>query len=239
LSVVVPFFDEMHRLGERIGSIVALASDDVEVILVDDGSTDGTPDALARAADGRDHVRVVARTPNRGKGAAVRAGVLASAGERILFMDADVATDLADIPVIVAALDEADVAIGAREDAASVLRGTSRARTAVGNAFNAMVRGVTGLPYRDTQCGFKAFRGDVGRRLFGHTHVEGFAFDVEILMLARATGSTIVEVPVRWTEVPGSKVRFGVDPARMLLDVVRLRRSVRRSAAQLRAATAN
>jgi len=229
LSIVVPFYNERHRLDRSLDAIAGQAGDDVEVILVDDGSTDGTAAVLSERADASPGVRAVLLPANRGKGAAVRAGIAVTHGERIMFMDADVATDLGDIPRLVAALDGAAVAIGSREAPESELRNTTRVRTTIGNVFNAAVRALTGLPFRDTQCGFKAFRGDVGRNLFARSTIDGFAFDVEVLMLARASGHDIVEVPVRWTEVPGSKVRFGLDPGRMLFDVVRVRRRQRRS----------
>jgi dolichyl-phosphate beta-glucosyltransferase len=226
LSVVVPFFNEMHRLHETIGEIVGLAVHDVEVILVDDGSTDGTGEVLSDAARHLSRVEVIRLPRNRGKGAAVRAGVAGSSGDHVVFMDADLATDLGDLPLVRAALDHAHVAIGSRSVPATALTNTTRVRSAMGDIFNRSVRTVTGLEFRDTQCGFKAFRGPEARSLFAHTSVDGFAFDVEVLMLARASGMRIVEVPIRWTQVSGSKVRLAVDPLKMLCDLPHIRRHV-------------
>lgn len=230
LSVVVPFFNEMHRLHETITEIVGLAVDRDEVILVDDGSTDGTGEALRDAARHLSRVEVIRLPRNLGKGAAVRAGVAQSSGDHVVFMDADLATDLGDLPLVRAALDHAHVAIGSRSMPTTELKNATRVRSVMGEIFNRSVRKVTGLEFRDTQCGFKAFRGDEARSLFAHASVAGFAFDVEVLMLARASGMEIVEVPVRWTQVGGSKVRFAVDPLKMLCDLPHIRRHVPRAA---------
>ncbi len=226
LTVVVPFFNEAHRLGQTLAQIVALAGADVEVILVDDGSNDGTPDSLDIAARATPGVEVVRIPHNRGKGAALRAGVARSTGDHLVFMDADLATDLSDLPLLRRALDDAEVAIGTRATDAAEIHDATWLRTAMGGVFNRAVRISSGLRLRDTQCGFKAFRGDVGRWLFAHSSTDGFAFDVEVLMLANRCGMRIAEVPVRWTEVPGSKVRFA-DPFKMSWDLLRIRRRVR------------
>lgn len=223
LSVVVPFFNEMHRIDQTLSDIIGLAGNGVQVVLVDDGSTDGTTDVLRRAC-GADGIQFVALSSNRGKGAAVRAGVAKTSGTHVVFMDADLATDLNDLPRLRAALDDADIAIGSRSVATAELTEATRVRSWMGGCFNRAVRAATGLDLLDTQCGFKAFRGDAARSLFAQSQVDGFAFDVEILMLARESGMRIVEVPVRWTEVRGSKVRFAVDPLKMLCDLIRIRR---------------
>ena len=230
LSVVVPFFNEMHRLNLTIDEVVGLAVDRHEVILVDDGSTDGTGELLQEAAQRFSGVEVIRLPRNRGKGAAVRAGVAQSSGDDVVFMDADLATDLGDLSLVRSALDDAHVAIGSRSMPSAELNGATHVRSFMGDIFNRSVRKATGLEFRDTQCGFKAFRGDEARFLFAHTKVAGFAFDVEVLMLAKASGMRIVEVPVRWTQVSGSKVRFAVDPLKMLCDLPRIRRNVPRAA---------
>lgn len=229
LSIVVPFFNETHRLASSLPRIVDLAGGRTEVLLVDDGSTDGTGAALVAAAEGRRGVQVVALPTNQGKGAALRAGVARTVGAQVLFMDADLATDLDEIPRLCAALEHADVAIGTRADEAADIREATARRTWMGGMFNRAVRVATGLPIRDTQCGFKAFRGDHARWLFERSTIDGFAIDVEILVLATRSGFDVVEVPVRWTEVRGSKVRLLLDPLAMLRDVVRIRRRVRRT----------
>lgn len=229
LSLVVPFFNEMHRIDRTLSDIIGLARSDVEVVLVDDGSTDGTTDVL-RTASSSAGVQFLGLSINRGKGAAVRAGVAKTSGTHVVFMDADLATDLNDLPRLRAALDDADIAIGSRSVATAELNEATLVRSWMGGFFNRVVRATTGLDLLDTQCGFKAFRGDVARSLFAQSQVDGFAFDVEILMLARQSGMRIVEVPVRWTEVRGSRVRFAVDPLTMLYDLIRIRRRTTRAA---------
>ena len=223
LSVVVPFFNEKHRLEETLSRIVGLANSSVEVVRVDDGSTDGTSVVLREAASGVTNVRFHQLERNSGKGAAVRAGIALTTGASVAFMDADLATDLACLPHLLKALEKAEIAIGSRSVAAAELHQLSRARSLMGGLFNHAVRKVTGLGYADTQCGFKAFRGEVARRLFALNQIDGFAFDVEVLLFAQVAGMRIVEVPVKWTERDGSKVRVGIDPLKMLWDLLQIR----------------
>jgi Glycosyl transferase family 2 len=229
LSVIVPAFNEMQRLPARLDAILALASGQCEVIFVDDGSTDGTSECLTRA--GRSYgARVIRFDRNRGKGAAVRAGVAASRGQMIVFMDADLATDLADLNPLLAALRDSDVAIGSRSMPGAILWHTTRRRSLLGGNFNRLVRRVSGLPMRDTQCGFKGFRAPTAHLLFHLSVIDGFAFDVEVLLLARQLGCSITEVPVHWTEIPGSRIHPARDAVRMATDVARVRNSCRRAA---------
>jgi glycosyltransferase involved in cell wall biosynthesis len=224
LSVVIPAFNEEDRLGPTLARVTAYLAgrgEPWEVIVADDGSTDRTREVAAAAGPG---VRVVALPANRGKGAAVRAGVMAAAGDRILFSDADLATPIEELDKLGAELDRgADVAIASR-----ALRGADIAvrqhpmREAMGRTFNAMVRALILGGIRDTQCGFKLFTRDAARDLFGRATVDGFAFDVEVLWLARGAWR-VVEVPVTWRHVEQSKVSPGVDAVRMFVDLVRLR----------------
>lgn len=226
LSIVVPFFNEKHRLQETLSRIVDLSNSAVEVVLVDDGSTDGTSAVLREAASGATNVHFHQLVRNSGKGAAVRAGIALTTGSSVVFMDADLATDLDCLPDLLKALENAEVAIGSRSNVAAELTELSRARTLMGGLFNKAVRKVTGLEYSDTQCGFKAFRGEEGRRLCALGRIDGFAFDVELLLFAQVAGMRIVEVPVKWTERDGSKVRVGIDPLKMLWDLFQIRRWV-------------
>jgi dolichyl-phosphate beta-glucosyltransferase len=221
-SIVVPMYNEAARLDQSLPQLLALATADTEVVFVDDGSTDGTAERLPQDAASR-NVRVLRGPRNRGKGAAVRAGVLESQGRAIVFMDADLATDLASLGPLVDALESADVAIGSRAHESAVLKDTTARRTWLGRRFNRLVRSVTNLDFRDTQCGFKAFRAPAAKMLFALSRVNGFAFDVEVLSIAQRQGLTIVEVPVLWTEIDGSKVRPIVDPIKMAFDVARTR----------------
>jgi dolichyl-phosphate beta-glucosyltransferase len=227
LSVVIPAYNEEHRLGPtvtRIREHLAARGGDCEVIVVDDGSTDRTA-AIARASG----ARLIEQDRNRGKGAAVRAGVLAARRDRVLFSDADLATPIEELAKLEAALDGgADVAIASRAMPDSDIRTRQHPiRELMGRTFNVMVRTLLLGGIRDTQCGFKLFRRDVGHDLFGRATVDGFAFDVEVLWLARGH-YRVVEVPVVWHHVEESKVSPGTDAIRMFADVVRLRLRHRR-----------
>jgi len=220
--VVIPAYNEAERLASTLHALQAATSrPTTEVIVVDDGSTDATAavaeTTLDEAAD-----RVVRLAENSGKGAAVRAGVLASSGEAVVYMDADLATDLAALPVFVAALDDADVVVGSRTLPGAVVRDGTRDRAVMAWVFNGIVRAATGIDSRDTQCGFKAMRGPVARRLFGLARCDRFAFDVEILLLARRLGLRVVELPVDWTAVEGSSVRRVADSLQAAIDVLRI-----------------
>ena len=221
LSVVVPAYNEARRLGGSLPPLLDMASDTgAELIVVDDGSVDGTADVAASHLSGLPGSKLVRLPLNSGKGAAVRAGVAHARGKSIVFMDADLATDLGDLPVLLDALEEADVAIGSRVVAGATVDGASATRARMGRTFNRMARAVTGLKLRDTQCGFKAFRAPVAQLLFHLGVVDGFAFDVEILALARRMGYRVAEVPVHWRAIEDSRVDVVRDPLRMVRDVV-------------------
>jgi arabinofuranan 3-O-arabinosyltransferase len=207
LTIVIPAFNESARLHSTLPVLLAhVAARDAEIIVVDDGSDDDTA-LVADAILGTGSGQVLRLPENRGKGAAVRAGVAAARGEAVLFMDADLATDLEALPAVLKALEDADVVVGSRAvDGAIVYQGTWE-RALMGRAFNRMVRMLTRLEVHDTQCGFKAFRASVAKLLFAMSCVDGFAFDAEVLDYARILGFRISEVPVVWTAVRGSNVR--------------------------------
>jgi glycosyltransferase involved in cell wall biosynthesis len=222
LSVVIPAYNEAARLDATLRALrTATAGEAVEVIVVDDGSTDATA-AVAEAALDSDGDRLLRFRHNEGKGAAVRAGVLASHGSAVIYMDADLATDLAALPRFVAALDHADVVVGSRTLPDAVVRDGTRDRAAMAWVFNRIVRVSTGIDSHDTQCGFKALRGQVARELFALARCDRFAFDVEMLLLARRLGFEVVEMPVVWTAVEGSSVRRIADSFQAFIDVVRI-----------------
>jgi dolichyl-phosphate beta-glucosyltransferase len=223
LTVVLPCYNEAERLPETLEAYLAHLSrvpGEVEVLVVDDGSTDATlqvAEAVA-AVDGR--VRVLAMRPNRGKGSVVRAGMLAGRGELIVFTDADGSYGPHDLDRIVRALAEAPVAIGTRAEAAT----GPLTRWAASRVFNLAIRSLLRLPFRDTQSGLKGFRRAAAREIFSRTRLDGFAFDVEALFLARRLGLEIAEVSVQATECEGSKVRMAVDAQRMLGEVWAVRK---------------
>jgi hypothetical protein len=189
-------------------------------VVVDDGSSDGTAavaDAIA-AADPR--VRVLRSTPNQGKGFAVRAGMLAAAGELVVFTDADGSYGPDEVDRVVRALAEAPVAIGVRPPATATNR---FARSLASQVFNRLLRALLGLPFHDTQCGLKGFHQQAARAVFGRARVDGFAFDVEVLVLARRLGLAVAQVPVQAQQRAGSTVHLLGDSRRMLSEVWALR----------------
>jgi dolichyl-phosphate beta-glucosyltransferase len=224
LSIVIPAYNEEDRIGPTLARITAwlrARGGTWEIIVADDGSKDRTREVAAAAGDG---VRVLALTPNRGKGAAVRAGMLAAAGDRVLFSDADLATPIEELDKLTAELDRgADIAIASRALAGAQIETRQHPlRELMGRTFNGIVRLLVLGGIRDTQCGFKLFTHAAAQELFGRATVDGFAFDVEILWLARDRFQ-IAEVPVTWRHVDESKVSPGTDALRMFADVVKLR----------------
>ena len=233
LSVVVPAFNESARLGPSLDLICEYLSADQyswELIVVDDGSTDGTA-GIARLAAALDpRVRLVQLPRNRGKGHAVRAGVLASAGQLVLMTDADLSTPISELKVLVNAMTPGLAgAIGSRAMAMSVIEARqSRVRESLGRMGNRVIRRVAVPGITDTQCGFKLFDGEKARTLFGSATVDGWGFDIEILHLCHRFGWPVAEVPVRWAHADGSRLGPGAY-GRVLLEVLQIRRRHRRT----------
>ena len=230
VSVVIPVFNEERRLKPGLELLKealswgTLPGRTTEIVVVDDGSTDGTSGTADRCLDWFPHARLVQLPENLGKGAAVRAGVAAARGAAVVFTDVDMAVHPAYLTEVVAALDHADVVIGSRSHHESRVENAKRHRQMMGVAFHRIVRSVTELPYRDTQCGFKAFRTPVARMLFHCSSTDRFAFDVDLLTTAQRFDMRIVEVPVVWRHVPGSRIRPILDPISMVMDLTRIRR---------------
>lgn len=229
LSIIIPAYNEAERLGPNLGPVLAFLGaryPDYELIIVDDGSTDGTAEAVAAALAGEPRARLIRYQPNRGKGYAVRAGVLASTGDPVLFMDADLSTPLEEIPRLLERLAGADVVIGSRGLPEAEIRVRPPLfRRLASWVFDQVKYALVGLRrFQDTQCGFKAYRGPVARQLFALGRVDRFMFDVEILFLAERAGLRIVEMPVAWADRPGSKVRFWEGVVNMFRDLGRIRR---------------
>lgn len=228
LSVIIPSYNEAGRIGptvERVGRCLADLRLSYEIVVVDDGSTDGTGDAVREAAGGVPGLRLVGLGVNRGKGYAVREGFMRSGGEFVLLSDADLSTPIGELERFLPEMERgADIVIGSRSaGGARIIRRQPLYRMLMGKAFNKVVWLLAVRGLSDTQCGFKLFRRKTCEDLFRMQRVERFAFDAELLFLARKRGLAIRELPVRWTDSPGSKVRIFRDSSRMLLDVIRVR----------------
>jgi dolichyl-phosphate beta-glucosyltransferase len=214
LSLVIPAFNEEKRLPVALARIAEWLGSrrpplSAEVLVVDDGSDDRTAAVAEKTAAGLGlEFRLVRLPHNRGKGAAVRAGVMEAAGDRILVTDADLSTPIEELEKLLSS--GAPVAIGSRGiDETLVKQRQSLFRVASGKLFNVLVRLLAVSGIRDTQCGFKLFRRDAAREIFSRASVDRFAFDVEALLLARRLGYAIAEVPVLWFNSPDTRVGLG------------------------------
>lgn len=228
LSIVIPAFNEESRLGATLDRVLHWLDQwggSGEILVVDDGSSDGTA-ALARArGEVEPRVQLLEYGSNRGKGYAVGLGVLEARGQNILFSDADLSTPIEEYTRLEAALESVDIAIGSRALPDSRLdKRQPLYREMMGRTFNLLVQGLVFPGIRDTQCGFKLFRADVAKAVFSRRKIDGFAFDVEILYIARKLGFRVAELPVIWVNDEESRV----DPVRhsiqMFRDIVRIRR---------------
>lgn len=228
LSVVIPAYNEEARITDTLLHVVEYLDAQpytFEVLVVDDGSTDNTLSAVQKFAETRPSVRVIHYKPNRGKGYAVRVGVLAAEGEYILFADADLATPIEELGAFWEHISAGvDVVIASRPLKESrLVQRQPFYREWAGRAFNHVVRIFAVRGIHDTQCGFKLFRRDVAREVFSRCTLEGFSFDIEVLHLAQRLGYLIVEAPVHWYHREGSKVKLLHDGLKMLVDIIRLR----------------
>ena len=231
-SVAIPCYNEAARIGGTVRETLdylAAQSPDAELIVVNDGSTDSTSAIVRGALAGaKVQTQFLENFPNRGKGAAVRSGLLAATKPIGLFFDADLSTPLSEIPKVIEPIARGvvDVAFGSRAvDRKLIGVHQPWRREQAGRVFNFIVRIATGMPFWDTQCGFKAFRLDVCRPILEKAHTIGFAFDVELLFMAYRAGLRLREVPVRWNHAEGSKVRVIHDSFAMLREVIALRMS--------------
>ena len=230
-SLVIPAFNEADRIGQNLRDALGYlqtTSPESELIVVNDGSTDATSEIVREvfAALGSISTRLIEHSPNRGKGAAVRQGLLAATRPIGLFSDADFSTPIDETPKLIEpiAAGELDVAFGSRAlDRRLIGHRQPWRREQAGRVFNLIVRMATGLPFWDTQCGFKAFRLDVFRPILERAKTEGFGFDVELLYLARKENLRMKEIPVRWNHYEGSKVDFARDSLRMLREIAAVR----------------
>ncbi|HHL39863.1 MAG TPA: glycosyltransferase family 2 protein [Deltaproteobacteria bacterium] len=228
LSVVVPAFNEQERIAttlERMVSYLESRGMDFEVVVVNDGSTDATADIVSRAADDNGSIRLIDNEGNRGKGFSVRRGVLEARAPFILFSDADLSTPIEEIEKLMPCFDEGyDVVIGSRSLPESrIVVHQPFYRETMGRVFNLIVRLLLLGGYSDTQCGFKCFRREAAREIFGRSVLDGFAFDVEVLYLAERLGYSVKEVPIDWYNSPNTRVSALTDSVKMFMEVVKIR----------------
>jgi dolichyl-phosphate beta-glucosyltransferase len=227
-SIVIPAFNECSRIGaslERIFQFLADSGWNAEVIVVNDGSTDDTAALVRGFMERNSRLQLVENPGNRGKGYSVRNGMLQARGEWLVFSDADLSAPIAEAAKLVAALRAgADVAIGSRWVRPELM--TERQpvyRQLLGRVFNVLMHVMLGLKFKDTQCGLKAFTRRAALELFPRQRIERWAFDPELLFLARHLGFHTVEVPVEWAHGEGSKINPLVDGMRMMGEIVSIR----------------
>jgi dolichyl-phosphate beta-glucosyltransferase len=227
LSIIIPAYNEESRLPATLERIAAYLQDsgrEAEVLVVDDGSKDGTAAVAEYFQIKIPLLRVVSNGVNRGKGFSVRHGMQEARGRFALFTDADLSAPIEEAGKLIDALEKFDVAIGSRAmDRGLISVHESPFREFAGIIFNKIVRIILWLPFVDTQCGFKAFRHEPCRIIFEQQRIERFGFDPELLYLARHHGLRAVEIPVRWGHSPATKVSMLRDSIQMFIDVFTIR----------------
>ena len=228
LSVVIPAYNEAARLPPTLDRVVSFLQDSPrwlpsEIIVVDDGSSDQTAGVVrSRPATAGIDLEVIVHPVNSGKGAAVRSGFKRSRGSLVLLTDADLSAPIEDLAVL-DAVESGEVAVGSRAvDRRLIAQRQPLHRDFMGRVFNTTIRALGLTQLRDTQCGFKLFPGELARNLAAAQRLDGFAFDVELLVLARAWGYPIREVGVRWQHVEASRVLAIRHSGQMLRDALRL-----------------
>ncbi len=236
LSLVIPAYKEADRLPatlKRIEEHRRLWDFSSEIIIVVEPSEDDTLALAEKAAKAASRYLVLTHHERRGKGFAVRSGVLRAKGSFIFFTDADLSTPLEDLDAGLQRFRKdrtIDVIVGSRQHPETrILLHQNHSRELMGKVFNRIAQKMTGLNIRDTQCGFKGFRHRAANEIFGRQRIDGFSFDVEVLLLAQQMGFSMVEVPVHWTNSPTSRVRVLHDSVGMLCDLFRIRRLVKRT----------
>jgi glycosyltransferase involved in cell wall biosynthesis len=230
ISIVIPAYNEEARLPSTLSAILSYAAargwPDCEVLVVNDGSADSTAAIAAQFQAAHPEIRLLQNPGNRGKGYSVRHGMLEARGEWVLFTDTDLSAPIEELDKLFQAARErqAAVVIGSRAlDRSLIALHQSWFRETAGRIFNLLMRLATGLPFADTQCGFKLFQGGAAREVFRRQRIERWGFDAEVLFIARKLGYKTVEVPVRWSHSAGTKVSMFRDSLNMFLDLLRIR----------------
>ncbi|MHB8834561.1 MAG: dolichyl-phosphate beta-glucosyltransferase [Candidatus Methylomirabilia bacterium] len=228
LSIIVPAFHEAAVIAATIDEIkryVEARFDPFEIIVVDDGSRDATAGIVAALRESVPQLRLIRFPVNKGKGASVREGMLAASSELLLMCDADLSAPIGELETLLPWIDNgADVVIGSRALKDSRVHVHQPLyREAMGKLYGVAMRLVTGTALRDTQCGFKLFTRTAARQIFARTRINRFAFDIEVMVIAREVGLRIEEVPVQWSNAPDTKVRLLADGFAMVFDLIRIR----------------
>ncbi len=227
-SLIVPAYNEELRIGKSLEQILPFCNAlgaPYEIIVVDDGSADGTVALVERRFGGRPHLQVIRRPARAGKGGAVRAGILAARGEYLFFSDADLSVPIATLPAFLDALRErCDIAIGSRRaPGAKIEVRQPRLRELLARVFTFLSNALLGLRYSDLTCGFKGFRRDAAHELFLRQRLCNWSFDCELLLIARLKNYRVEEIPVSWRNAQGTKVRLWKDAAGSFLGLVEIR----------------
>ena len=238
LSIVIPAFNEAQRLPASLALLrqhfgaPEWLSRSFEILIVVEHGGDGTLELAREAAAEQAYFHVIDNRVQRGKGYAVRSGVRQARGAIVFYMDADLSVPPEEIDRFIAHFDahpQIDVLLGSRQHPDSrIERRQSLLRQTMGKTFNFILRSLSLIPFRDTQCGFKAFRRESAQQIFALQTLDGFAFDVEVILLAQALGFKVGELPVRWLNSPESKVHIIHDSLTMLRDAITVRRRVSR-----------
>jgi len=228
LSIVVPAFNEERRLEQTLLRLQDYCEEQTypaEIIVVDDGSADGTADLALKIASERHGIRLLKNGQNRGKGYSVRRGMLEAQGEYRLFSDADLSAPIEEVEKLLPLFDSGyDIVIGSRSAAgANVVAHQPVFRELMGRVFNRLVRGLLLPGIIDTQCGFKCFRASAAEAVFSRQTLDGFSFDVEILYIGSRLSHRIKEVPITWSHCADTKVNLIADPVKMFQDLLRIR----------------
>jgi len=228
LSIVIPAYNEALRIGATLDSILTWLNKDgrqAEILVIDDGSTDNTCNVVNDCAVSDKRIQLVKNGKNKGKGFSVGHGVTKASGSWILISDADLSTPIEELLTLEACNKNAAVIIGSRALPDSDLKKRQPFyREIMGRVFNFLVQSLVFPGIKDTQCGFKLFRADIAKKLFAHRHIDGFAFDVEILFLARKYGHNVIETPVVWINDEASRVNPIRNSIQMFFDIIKIRK---------------
>ena len=228
LSVVIPMYNETARIRDTVPTLLAYFATQTyphEFVIVDDGSSDGTADLAQELFASAENVRVLRKRPNKGKGAAVRAGMLAAKGDAVLVCDADLATPLEELDKFWRWLDDCyPVVIGSRKMAgANITHHQPLWRESLGKVFTWLTNHLATKDISDVTCGFKCFKRDAAQALFSRARLNDWSFDAEVLFIAQSLGYRIKEVPVTWHDKPGTKVRLIKDATRSIQGLMKIK----------------